>query len=501
MQKDSSKISINRQKMKKIFVTLFMILLVYTISFAQQKNTSKLTKQIETFLTEFEKAGFSGTVLVEIDGNKLISKGYGFRNLELKEKNTPNTIFDIGSLTKQFTASAILKLEMQGKLSTSDSITKYFENIPVDKSTITIHDVLRHQSGLVGEIGEDYAPISDQDFMDTLMKSPLQFKVGTDFLYSNIGYSLLALIIEKVSGLTYEQYLYENLWKPSGMEKTGYSRPNFDTDLIAVGYGKNNIIWGKPTEKKWNEKAPFLHLFGNGGILSNSEDMFKWHISLMTENILSNEAKEKLYHPSIRANENSNSIYAYGWDVYKTNRNTYRVWHNGTNNIFYADCMRFIDEKTTLILMSNKTFQGTDQLNFEIAKIIFEKNYTPTIPKPDNKTNQIFSQEIVEIILNKGLEAAKLKYQNRPSKKDVLEYLLNRKGYEQLSQNKYDEAINIFTMNCIANPNSFNAFDSLAEAFMNRGDKISAIKNYEKSLQLDPTNEIAKEMIKKLKQF
>jgi Tfp pilus assembly protein PilF len=89
---------------------------------------------------------------------------------------------------------------------------------------------------------------------------------------------------------------------------------------------------------------------------------------------------------------------------------------------------------------------------------------------------------------------------NKPSNTDVLEYLLNTKGYEQLSQNKYDEAIDIFTMNCIAYPDSFNAFDSLAEAFMSRGDNVSAIKNYEKSLQLDPTNKNAEDMIKKLKQ-
>lgn len=477
-----------------------MILSFYTISFAQQTDSSEITQRIETYLSEFENAGFAGTVLIEIDGEKVISKGYGFKNLELNEKNTPNTIFDIGSLTKQFTASAILKLEMQGKLSTTDTITKYFQNVPVDKSTITIHDLLRHQSGLQSNVGDDYEPISETDFIDTLMRSPLQFKTGSDFSYSNIGYSLLALIIERVTEQTYEQYLYENLWKPSGMEQTGYSRPNFDTDLIAIGYGKNNIIWGKPTDKRWNGKAPYLHLLGNGGILSTSEDMFKWHKSLMTENVLSNEAKEKLYHPSIRKNENNNSIYAYGWDVSKTNRNTFRVWHNGTNNIFYADFMRFIDERTTLILMSNKTFRGTDQLNFEIAKIVFEKNYKPTIPKPDNETNQKFSQEIIEIILNKGLEEAKLRFNNRPSKTEVLEYHLNRNGYELLSQNKFDEAIDIFTMNCIANPNSYNAFDSLAEAYMSKGDKASAIKNYEKSLQLDPTNANAEDMIKKLKQ-
>ena len=486
--------------MKRISIAIFMTLLFNTTSFAQLKNSSEVISRIESYLTEYEKLGFAGTVLIELDGTVVISKGYGFRNAELKVKNTPNTIFDIGSLTKQFTAAAILKLEMQGKLSTSDTITKYFQNVPVDKSTISIHDLLRHQSGLQSNLGEDYDPITEIAFLDSLMISPLQFKSGSDFSYSNIGYSLLALIIEKVSGQTYEQYLCENLWKPSGMEETGYSRPNFDTSLIAIGYGKNNRLWGKPTDKKWNERAPYLHLLGNGGILSTTEDLFKWHKSLMAENILSKELKEKLYHPKIRANENNNAIYAYGWDVSRTKRNTFRVWHNGTNNIFYADFMRFIEENTTLILMSNKTFRGTDQITFEIAKIIFEKNYKPTIPKPDNETNQKFTQEIIEIILNKGLEVAALKYKKRPSNTDVLEYLLIRNGYEQLSQNKFDEAIWIFTINSIANPNSFNAYDSLGEAYMNKGDKISAIKNYEKSLQLDPTNQNAEEMIKKLKQ-
>lgn len=439
-------------------------------------------------------------MLIELDGKKVISKGYGYRNLELKERNTPNTIFGIGSLTKQFTSSAILKLEMQGKLTTSDTITKYFQNVPGDKSTITIHDLLRHQSGLPSNLGGDYDSISETDFLDTLMKLSLRSETGTNFSYSNIGYSLLAIIIEKVSGETYEQYLYENLWKPAGMEKTGYSRPKFDDDLIAIGYGKNNTVWGKPTRKNWNGNEPYLNLKGNGGILSTTEDLYKWNKALMTDSILSKEAKHKLYHPKLRPNEENDSYYAYGWDVHKTARNTFQVWHNGSNNIFYADFMRFIDEKTTLIFMSNKSNQDLDRLNFEVAKIIFEKNYKPIIPIADNETNQIFSQEIIETILSNGLEKATIKYKSRPTKTDVIENILNAKGYELLSQNKFDEAISIFTMNTIAYPKSYNAFDSLGEAYMNKGEKVSAIKNYEKSLQLDPTNGNAEDMIKKLKQ-
>jgi len=484
--------------MKKVTLTILVSLLAFTFSFSQKATTNESIRRIESLLTEYESAGFSGTVLVELEGKKVISRGYGFRNNELREKNSPNTIFDIGSLTKQFTASAILKLEMQGKLSTSDKITKYFNNVPLDKASITIHDLLRHQSGLQSNVGGDYEPITESAFIDSVMKSNLLFEVGSDFSYANIGYSLLALIIEKVSGQAYEQYLYSDLWKPSGMEETGYSRPDFNKNLIAVGYNRSSEPWGKPTEKEWNGKTPFLHLLGNGGILSTTEDLYKWHQILMTDKVLSKSAKDKLYHPLIRSNENADAIYGYGWDVYKTKRGTYRVWHNGTNNIFYADFMRFIDEGVTLILMSNKAVRGTDQINFEIAKIIFNESYRPVVPKPDNQVNQKFSREIIDVILQKGLAEAKLKYNRRPSDFDILEYILNTEGYEMLSQQKYEEAIAIFQMNCDAYPNSFNAFDSLGEAYMRMGDKQSAIINYRKSLALDPENANAEDMIKQL---
>jgi tetratricopeptide (TPR) repeat protein len=161
--------------------------------------------------------------------------------------------------------------------------------------------------------------------------------------------------------------------------------------------------------------------------------------------------------------------------------------------------MRFIDEETTFIMMSNKSNRNFDRLNFVLAKIVFDKDYEPVIPIADNETNQNFSREIIETVLNKGLDEAKLKYKSRLSKTDILEDILNAKGYELLSQKKYDEAIAVFTMNMIAYPKSSNAFDSLGEAFMNKGDKASAILNYEKSLQLDPTNGDAKDMLQQLK--
>ncbi len=139
--------------MKNLLTTLTFILLFTSAIFAQVGNVSKTTKRMSNYLTELEKIGFSGTVLVELNGKQVISKGYGFSDQSTLRRNDPSTIFDIGSITKQFTAAAILKLEMQGKLSTDDRLSMYFDNIPKDKEIIAIHDLLRHQSGLISNVG------------------------------------------------------------------------------------------------------------------------------------------------------------------------------------------------------------------------------------------------------------------------------------------------------------------------------------------------------------
>lgn len=457
-------------------------------------------QRIDTYLTELEKIGLNGSVLVEMNGDKIISKGYGFSNKEQQIKNSFNTIYDIGSVTKQFTATAILKLEMQGKLSTEDNLSEFFKNVPKDKENITIHDLLRHQSGMTGSVGEDFEVISQEAFLNKVFTSPLRFEIGTDFLYSNVGYSLLAMIIEKVSGQTYETYLYNNLWKPAQMEMTGYTRPAFDTTLIAVGYFNDYRVWGKPTHKKWNSTAPYWNLKGNGGILSTTEDLYKWRQALMTDNILSKEAKEKLYHPKLRKGENENSIYAYAWDVSKTSRNTTQVWHNGTNHIFYADFLIYPDEDVTLIMLSNKSHTNFDRLNFEIAKIIFTKDYKPKIPIEDNEVNRNFTNLILKTIEDSGLEKAKTIYQRRNKNEKLLEFRMRNEGFAHIDQNKPDIAIRIFEMNVFAYPTSAEALQGMGEGYMETGKKELALKYFRQSLGINPDNPFVKNMVKKLEE-
>jgi CubicO group peptidase (beta-lactamase class C family) len=386
---------------------------------------------------------------------------------------------------------------MQGELSTNDKISLYFKNIPEDKLNITIHDLLRHQSGLKSNVGGDYDRITEDAFIDSVMHSKLQFQPGTAFSYSNIGYSLLGIIIERISGKSYEEYLSENLFAPAGMKSTGYSLTEINKDQIASGY-KDGEPWGKPTDKQWDNSSPFWHLKGNGGLLSTTENLFKWHKALLTDNILLGKAKEKYYNPEIRENETRDSYYAYGWDIHKTDRNTSLTRHNGFNGIFYADFLRFIDEGVVIISLSNQAHRSFMSINSEIAKIIFNPSYIPEIPIADNASNRTFTNKIISVISGEGLKAAKEIYQNRDKELNILENDINNKGYELLSKNQIKEAKEFFEMNIFAFPKSANAYDSLAEAYMEQGDKESAIKYYEKSLSLNPDNINAKEMINKL---
>jgi CubicO group peptidase (beta-lactamase class C family) len=452
---------------------------------------------VRAYLDALELEGFSGAVLVEFQGKVVISEGYGYSDVQNRRKNSAQTVFDIGSITKQFTAAAIMKLEMEGKVSTEDMLPKYFKNVPTDKSKITIHQLLRHSSGLKSNVGGDYDKITEAAFVDSLMRSPLRFQPGTAFSYSNIGYSLLGMIVEKVSGMPYERFLYQNLWHPAGMEQTGYKRPDFNDDLVATGYHNDDRVWGKPTEKRWDEDGPFWHLKGNGGILSTAEDLFKWNKALLTDRILSEDAKAKMYHPRLREGEDSTSYYAYGWDVHKTPRNTTSYWHNGSNGIFYADFYRLIDESTTVIVLINKS-NGFQRTGREVVRSLFPPAYTPVVPIADNERNRSLTDHVIEVTIHQGAEAGADQLAKAKTGQHLLEDRVNRKGYELLQEGKAKQAVSVFWINVLAFPESANTYDSLGEAYLTAGDTTLAIENYRKSLALDPENQNAAEVLQRL---
>ena len=328
--------------------------------------------KFDEYLNRITPFGFSGAFLAAGNGEVIVNKGYGMAIREKNIRNTAKTVFSIGSLTKQFTATAILKLEMQGKLNTNDHVAKFVNNVPADKENITVHHLLTHTAGVINHIGNDYEVAYRDETIQKILDSPLLFSPGKRFKYSNAGYSLLAAVIEFVSGQPYEKYLSDHLFKPAGMIVTGYSLPNWKERVIANWYvGKTNN--GTHLERPY----PYWNLIGNGGILSTTEDMYNWYLALKSDSILSSEIKKKLFTPFL---EN----YAYGWDVSKTEHGTV-IQHDGGNNLGSSAHFKWLqDHDLVAVLLCNQSYGRQDlvrQVKDKIEKIAFGQDITvpPTV--------------------------------------------------------------------------------------------------------------------------
>jgi CubicO group peptidase (beta-lactamase class C family) len=311
-----------------------------------------LGAQLDAYLKRLEGYGFSGAVLAAKNGEVVLANGYGMADRERGIKDTPGTIFDIGSITKQFTAAAILKLEMEGRLQVTDTITRYFPGVPPDKRDITLHHLLTHTSGLRSDFGSDYEPVPRDEIIRRALAAPLLSKPGEKFEYSNAGYSLLAAVIERVSERRYEDYLRANLFAPAGMLSTGYRIPAWDRKAIAQGY-VNGEHRPATLDEPWASDGPWWNLRGNGGIHSDIWDMYRWHLAQQGDSILSSEEKTKLTTPYVQEGADANLSYAYGWSIVTTPRGTHLVTHNGGNGIFEADFRRYVEENLVLFIATN----------------------------------------------------------------------------------------------------------------------------------------------------
>ncbi len=351
---------------------IFIIFLLTNSTFAFSYEKSNFTN-VNKLMNRLTEEGFSGAVLVAQNG-KISSNGYGYADREKKIKNTPNTVFSTGSVTKPFTGAAILKLEMNGKLSVNDKLSKYFKDVPDDKKEITIHHLLTHSSGFPGAIGSDSEIINKRAYLKRAFETPLKSKPGAVYRYSNVGYSLLAAIIEEVSDQSYPYYVREKLFVPAKMFNTGYNVKTWKEDQISVGY-KDNNRWGKMTEKYQRQPQMYWNLMGNGGILSTVEDLYKWHLALESNTILDKKAKAKHYAKHIKENENGDSFYGYGWSIVPTSKDKNLITHNGGNGIFFTDFWRFPDEDTVIILMTNGLKREFYRLAEEINETLRNPKY------------------------------------------------------------------------------------------------------------------------------
>lgn len=365
------------------FSTLLMVSLFGNRSIAQEKitgtETSFLANEYLSKLTDLNR--FSGSVLIAIDGKIVFNKAYGYADREQEELNATHKIFQIASLSKQFTASAIMMLQEQNKLSVKDPISKYLTNCPEGWEKISLHNLLTHTSG-IADFSDfpDYEktrfdPTSFSEIFENIKLYDLEFSAGNQFRYSNSNYAILDYIIEIVSGKSAADFIKQNIFIPLKMDNSG---------------NKNGIVILKDESKGYlwdNAKDIFIpvdRVTSNPGLpmLSTTEDLLKWDQALYDEKLLSQKSLETIFDPF-------KDNYGYGWFI----ENLFnRKWINHSGHLlgFNSQISRFPDEKTTLIILSNFDRTNIGGLTEDLAAIIFDEPYE--LPKP-----------YTEVVLNENI--------------------------------------------------------------------------------------------------
>lgn len=355
---------------------------------------SPMAQQIEVLTRDFyERGQFNGSVLVAKDGVVIIKKGFGLASREWNAPNQPDTKFQIASLTKQFTAMVIMQLVEREKIRLDGKVSDYLPNYPKDKgSRITIQNLLNHTSGIPNYTNlPDWSEISHQSyiperFIKVFEDLNLEFEPGSKFKYSNSGYYLLGVIIEKVTGKPFGKVLKENVLNPLNMRNTGYASGKTVISNLAAGYER------LPTGLY--EKTPYQDLstaFSEGGMYSTVEDLYLWDQGLYSNNLLSAKHREVLFNPNL-------ANYALGWVVGKasvaeareflTNPFSFSstesgrkqrliIWHWGSNPGFNAIILRLVDDKGLIIILDNSELIGEAKGTkvFDIAAGIVEILY------------------------------------------------------------------------------------------------------------------------------
>jgi len=322
---------------------------------SREPGDDPVDESLRRFLDDTLPDGASGTLVAARDGEMAHCQGFGMADREAGVGASCDTVYDIQSITKQFTAAAILKLEMQGRLRTSDPIGRYVGPVPEDKRAITLHQLLTHTSGLTEALGDDYDVLSREQMLAEALSSRLRTTPGREFHYSNVGYGILAAIIERVSGLGYEQFLATHLLRPAGMTETGYVLPAWRRRLVAVEYDGRGRSRGRPFDHPWAADGPYWNLRGNGGLLSTARDMVRWHRALEGDAILSRRAKRKLFRPRVPIAVEGYEGFraAYGWAVSRTASGRIAT-HSGGNGWSYGVVARFLDEGVMVFWISNR---------------------------------------------------------------------------------------------------------------------------------------------------
>jgi len=477
---------------QKRYLYIFIItLLLFPPWAAAQDKAAKIDQLMSAY---HGLKQFNGTVLVAEGGKVIFKRGYGLANMEWNIPNQPDTKFRLGSITKQFTSMLVLQLVEQEKIRLDGKLSDYLPEYPKKVGErVTVHQLLNHTSGIPSYTGfpgliqnESRNPYTPAEFIQKfLFDKELEFEPGARYAYNNSGYFLLGAMIEKVTGQPYEKVLQQRILDPLGMQDSGYD--HWETLLPKRATGYEKLPGGYRT-------APYLDMtlpYAAGSLYSTAEDLYRWDQALYTDKLLPARLKEVMFKPGL-------GNYAYGWMITKVPQGepaagATLVAHGGGINGFSSLISRLTDARHLIVLLNNTGGARLSEMAQNVYRVLY--NLEPS------KLKKPLGEELYQALSEGGLEAAERRYKDlksRPDEYDLREPELNGLGYELLRSRRFKEAIQVFTWNVEAYPKAANVYDSLAEAYAEAGDKEAAIRNYAKSLELNPKNVNAIDKLKKI---
>jgi CubicO group peptidase (beta-lactamase class C family) len=509
---------------KKRLRGVILVLVMVAAGLVSPGYSQSLSSRIDSLVSDYTvNHQFMGSVLVAQKGQILFAKGYGLADVERKIPNTPETRFMIGSITKQFTAMLVTQLVEKGKLKLDNKISDFVADFPKDiGDKITVEMLLCHTSGLILPEGIEryYSATRKEEFLQEYLKQlseeGLRFEPGRGYGYSNGGYFLLGLIIERVTGRSYEDVLAEQILKPLGMTQTGCDRKGLVVENRATSYAKlrdGYITWNEDT----NSYDPAVCGFGCGNMYSTVGDLFKFSQALSTNRLLSKEYLDAFL--KMRIVRTSPAIPNLSAELVKelfgtcgngfvgeislledpeTKDQETLYWHDGTNKLFRSNHFHYSGQDQVIIISSNCSFllEG-DEMALKIRQLLNNKPYDHILIK--NNLAQYISEDVA---MHAGIPAAIDEYFR--FKDDTAHFVVPGQDYMiyqgrgAADRGDLDNAILILRATLSVFPDSWQAYEALGEVYVLKGDMEQAIQSYRKSLELNPQNTNAEQKLKKL---
>jgi CubicO group peptidase (beta-lactamase class C family) len=354
---------------KPLFFAFFLVFVASSLSQAPASKDLKMEfeKKVDAYIRPYEQVhAFNGAILVARNGNVLLDKGYGMANYELSVPITPKSRFHIASVSKGFTAAAIMILQERGKLSVNDAVGKFVPDFP-NGNKITLHQLLNHTSGLAGDLSSFNSwtvPITLEKLIELVKQAPPVAEPGVKYNYSNNGYRLLAFIIERVSGQSYDDFLRSAIFEPLKMLDTGHEGIN--GALVknrAYGYSPVGISDLENIYIDWSTKT------GNGSIYTTVEDLYKWDRALYTEKILKKTSIDTIFREK------------YGWFIADSPKRKL-IRYSGRSPGYNSAIYRFVDDDVCVIVLANNYSSTVSQIADDLSAMVFDEPYQAPDLKP-----------------------------------------------------------------------------------------------------------------------